>query len=389
MVQNTIVLLNSDNYARSLADHTMGIIPFLRNVLFMPKHREHVENKPVGCILLSQDWKTEICFQPKIEIYGPAGIRTFVRSILKMTLTSTGERYVVHELLNINDEITSCTLEELHTSECAGKNIRADRKTGFWTDIYTKSGLSVDAGPIEHRGELVYFPYVITSLTHKYLDPCIGYVIRESAPRYRKIVVLGDTYDASAIVPLCLNPSPSLVVHEATDAYISSSIDPKSNRGQEDVHSACIERGHSTPMMAGAFAKIVGARQLVLNHIGARFPAPQDHRRSQIAQRVTVMKEIERQASEAWGMGQAQVAVDFMKVEVSAPEYNDGHQYQEYYRGEAGYRETEGYHRENSYRRDEDGHRGESRNRSGYRESSDWTSQDRDAKRRRLHSASE
>lgn len=82
-----------------------------------------------------------------------------------MTLTCTGERYVVHELLSINDEITSCALEDLHTSECAGKNFQADRETGFWTNIYTESGLSVDAGPIEHRGELVHFPYIVTSLT--------------------------------------------------------------------------------------------------------------------------------------------------------------------------------------------------------------------------------
>lgn len=75
-----------------------------------------------------------------------------------MTLTSTGERYVVHELLSINDEITSCAPEELHTSECVGQNIRANRETGFWTNILTQSGVSVDAGPIEHRGMLFYSP---------------------------------------------------------------------------------------------------------------------------------------------------------------------------------------------------------------------------------------
>lgn len=132
-------------------------------------------------------------------------------------------------------------------------------------------------------------------------------------------------------------------------------------------------------MMAGAFAKLVGARQLVLNHIGARFPAPQDHRRSQITQRVAVMQEIERQASEAWGMGRAQVAVDFMKVEVNALEYNDGHQRREYYRGdswsghqgEAGYQGTEGYHRDKGGRSDYRGGSVNHRNRSGYRESDD------------------
>lgn len=99
---------------------------------------------------------TEMCIQPKIEIYGPAGIRTFVRSILKMTLTATGERYVVHELLGADDEITSCAQEELHTSEAAGQDIRAHPETGFWTDILSESGVSVDAGSIEHRGKFYY-----------------------------------------------------------------------------------------------------------------------------------------------------------------------------------------------------------------------------------------
>lgn len=136
--------------------------------------------------------------------------------------------------------------------------------------------------------------------------------------------------------------------------------------------------------MAGAFAKLVGARQLVLNHIGARFPAPQDHRRSQKAQREAVMSEIERQASEAWGMGQAQVAVDFMKVEVSALDYNDVHHLREYSRGDgpSGHREGAehrgGGHRRggNGHHRGENGyHRGEGsrRGKGGNYQGGDWS----------------
>lgn len=72
--------------------------------------------------------------------------------------------------------------------------------------------------------------------------------------------------------------------------------------------------------MAGAFAKLVGARQLVLNHIGSRFPAPQfTHRqRNTRALREGVLGEMEMQASEAWGGGRAQCAVDYFRVEVHA-----------------------------------------------------------------------
>ena len=79
--------------------------------------------------------------------------------------------------------------------------------------------------------------------------------------------------------------------------------------------------------MAGSFAKLVGARQLVLNHIGSRFSAPQNSNSKRTRDtRVSIMKEVERQASEVWEMGKAQAAVDFMKVEVYAvretPEFN-------------------------------------------------------------------
>ena len=67
----------------------------------------------------------------------------------------------------------------------------------------------------------------------------------------------------------------SLLVHEATDAYIPPRIDPDErtgrNRTKESVQKKAVERGHSTPEMAGAFARRVGAERLVMNHIGARY----------------------------------------------------------------------------------------------------------------------
>lgn len=101
-------------------------------------------------------------------------------------------------------------------------------------------------------------------------DPCIGYVFRESTKPFRKIVILGDTHDPSAIIPLCIEPSPSLLVHEATDAHISSDIDPKAKRPYDIVKQKALKRGHSIPPMAGIFAKTIGAQKLVLNHIGGR-----------------------------------------------------------------------------------------------------------------------
>lgn len=101
-------------------------------------------------------------------------------------------------------------------------------------------------------------------------DPCIGYIIREAHFPNRKLAILGDTCDASAIEPLLRFPPPSLLIHEATDACIPTSVDPQARRKDEEVREKVLARGHSTPAMAGEFAKRVSAERLVLNHIGSR-----------------------------------------------------------------------------------------------------------------------
>jgi ribonuclease Z len=126
-------------------------------------------------------------------------------------------------------------------------------------------------------------------------DPCIGYVFTEQlaqssrssgpVPHFstnistipRTIVILGDTSDPSALVPLITEVEDrdvSLLVHEATDAYIPPDIDSRGttgrNRTHEGVKTKAIAKGHSTPAMAGEFARLIGAQRLALNHIGAR-----------------------------------------------------------------------------------------------------------------------
>ncbi|KAG6833183.1 hypothetical protein H0H87_010245 [Tephrocybe sp. NHM501043] len=228
---------------------------------------------------------------------------------MKMTLTKTAGFFVVHELLRTTDRATPClpydeTIDNLHSpdmmhyNELPGQDIVCSND-GFWKEFAISGGhygdIYVDAGPILHR------------------DPCVGYVIREKLGPMRKLVILGDTYDPSAMIPLCTSPSPSLLVHEATDAHIPPHVDYNSRRSPEKVLETALARGHSIPSMAGEFAKAIGAERLVLNHIGSRFPAPKyekDHR-------TAVMSEIERQATEAWGSRtRAVAAYDYMTVRI-------------------------------------------------------------------------
>ena len=85
----------------------------------------------------------------------------------------------------------------------------------------------------------------------------------------RKIVILGDTYDPSPVKPLAIGAD--LLIHEATNAHLPG-LDPQTspNDTEEILEARTISRGHSTPQMAGRFAREIGARRLALNHFSAR-----------------------------------------------------------------------------------------------------------------------
>lgn len=148
----------------------MGIVPLLRSILFPP---------PVGGPAITSCVSKLVRFcldaihvpllldKPKIEIYGPSGIRSFVRQNMKMTLTKTAEFFVVHELLTKSDRVTPCLPHDaaigslhlpdvMHCNEVAGQDIICT-EDGFWKELTTSSGaygeICVDAGAILHRGQ--------------------------------------------------------------------------------------------------------------------------------------------------------------------------------------------------------------------------------------------
>ncbi|KAF9050723.1 Metallo-hydrolase/oxidoreductase [Hymenopellis radicata] len=295
------------------ADHVMGLVTLLRSLLY-PVPNPVLPPRPEKLL-------------PTIEIYGPAGIRNFVRMNMKMTFSKSADKYVVHELLSPSDAVTGCADDERHQSEAPGTDIRAD-ETGFWRSFASGQLSTVDAGPICHR------------------DPCLAYVFRRSpsagSPPSRSIAILGDTYDPSYITPLLDSP-PDLLIHEATDAFIPPYIDPRASRSVEAVQQAAHFRGHSTPDQAGAFARQVGAKRLILNHIGSRFTLPSSDQSERVFQiRQAVMLEIERQASEAWGMGRAKTARDFMRVDI--PLRDEHYGADEYPTSSNTYHETSQHH---------------------------------------------
>ena len=101
--------------------------------------------------------------------------------------------------------------------------------------------------------------------------PTLGYIFRETTGLARKLVILGDTCDPGAVRDLAQGCS--VLVHEATDAYIPPEVD-RALRGDKKtpamVQHATVAKGHSTPAMAGAFAKAVDAQRLYLNHFSKK-----------------------------------------------------------------------------------------------------------------------
>ena len=132
----------------------------------------------------------------------------------------------------------------------------------------------------------------------------------------RKVVILGDTYDPSAIADIAC--SPDLLVHEATNAHLPS-IDPNTKPIDTfgSVEARAKSRGHSTPQMAAAFATRIRARRLVLSHFSPRYPGNDDV--SEEAR--TIMKAIADLAREQFA-GEIICARDLMTIEVNLPQQN-------------------------------------------------------------------
>ncbi|KAJ7638993.1 beta-lactamase-like protein [Roridomyces roridus] len=313
-------------------DHIFGLLPLLAGIL----------NGAGGAADGTEDPRARIDVDnPVVEIYGPLGTRAYVRTGLKYTQSLLGLPYVVHELrLPWDPQSGDHTNLPRHRAESPnGRNIQ--QVDGVWPNIYQDPRVSVSAAPILHS------------------VPCVGYVVTESdvpgkidpkkyipelqrtntpmevmrrlqqgesvelsdgtvlhgPPRRagRKLCILGDTYDPSAIVPLALNAD--LLIHEATNAHLPG-IDPdtKPEDTHESIEARTRSRGHSTPQMAGVFGKRIGARQLILNHFSARYAGNDDVNEES----KKIMTAIGALAAQEFG-SEVACARDLMSVNIALP----------------------------------------------------------------------
>lgn len=209
---------------------------------------------------------------------------------------------------------------------------------GVWKDIFADNLISVSAAPIEHTVSCVgyvieeapvpmkmdpsqYVPHIKRNNAHMSLLSKIqrgedvtladGTVLEGLTKRTgRKIAILGDTCDPSPVSSLAAGAD--LLVHEATNAHLPG-IDPMTREEDtyETVEARTSSRGHSTPQMAGRFAKSIGAKRLVLNHFSSRYRGDDDVNE----EARTVMDAIRGLAQNEFG-GEVQCARDFWTVNV-------------------------------------------------------------------------
>ena len=119
----------------------------------------------------------------------------------------------------------------------------------------------------------------------------------------RKIVILGDTCDSRQLARLAANAD--VIVHEATNAAIER------DETVEGVLRTAISRGHSTPGMAGTFAKCCRAKQLVLTHFSSRYKGDDS------PESLQVMSKIVQEAQKSFANDNVTAARDLMHIPIA------------------------------------------------------------------------
>jgi ribonuclease BN (tRNA processing enzyme) len=204
----------------------------------------------------------------KTRLFAPFGIRSFLG-----TSISGNRSFDIHELvpplskramdqsvkpmiagpdgsfrLLENDYFSVLAVPIKHTVFCAGYVIVEKEQRGHIDAVRLTNDFHIPPGPIYRQlleGKAVHSP------DGREVRPEM--VIGPARPS-RKIVVLGDTCDPSAIGPFA--EGADVLVHEATCADADRAV--------------ALSKGHSTAGMAGAFARQIGAKRLILNHFSPR-----------------------------------------------------------------------------------------------------------------------
>lgn len=275
----------------------------------------------------------------KLRIYGPRGISMFINVALRVSRMKIPREFVIHELVETRqeaEELSRATGVPLHdwrneglrdtlvapeeVVDVVGNNNNNSNRGGggvkTW-NLCDNGNFNVRAGRLEHTvpcwgyvwterdqvGRLDMEKLMRTSLGGRAAGPWLAQLKRGETVdgvtrdqvcgpslQGRKVVVLGDTCDSSGIAHLA--QSCDLLVHEVTML--------------DAMQSKARKRGHSTPTMAGKFARDIRAYELAITHFGGEISANLDNK---------ALTEAAASIKKTFGKGPI-IARDFLKIQV-------------------------------------------------------------------------
>lgn len=284
-------------------------------------HGDHSFGLPGLLCLMGQNRNEDAA---PVEIFGPEGLRLYLRTALQLTHSRIAAKYRVHELKNVPN-LQQNSLSRGAQRRKLPPNLSADSSFGELPD---GKDIFPDDNGIWHLNPPGNVKVMAAAMVHTV--PCVGFVAKEpdrpgaldlskvehvlnrnyaalkkkgvkqpkkvykllkemkrdqtftfpdgtklkaadcvSRPKPGRVVaVCGDTSDASRLKPL-LKDRCDIVVHEATNAWLNEYFDK--HLDPEEVRRATVAHGHSTPEIAAEFAHAVNAKRLVLNHFSPRY----------------------------------------------------------------------------------------------------------------------
>lgn len=220
----------------------------IERILITHLHGDHCYGLPgmLACIAIHER-------RDPVELVGPRGLAELVHSTLRLSESVLPYRLEITELdgprtLGKRSGWSVSAHRIAHRITCYGYDLREDPRPGRF-DLEGARALGIPEGPLFGRlqdGNPVTLPDGRTINPDAVCAP----------PRPgRHVVLLGDTDDASGIADAAQDCD--LLVHETT---YEATRDGKARQW-----------GHSTTAMAGAFARRIAAKRLIITHFSSRY----------------------------------------------------------------------------------------------------------------------
>ena len=304
----------------------------IRKIFLTHAHGDHSFGLPGVLCLMGQSTQSERdiadpgddILEP-IDIYGPEGTRDLIRAVVQLSYSRVVAPHRIHELKGVpnlhryktSPRPTIRTRFDPNYGEREGSRDIYPDKNGCY-HLFEEGGFTVSAAPMQHTVPCV--GYVVTekdkpgTLKADDIGPIVernkdllkkqlkladvnkAYAVLknikqgehftfpdgttlsaeeivEPPKKGRKIVILGDTCNSDMIADLAQDAD--VLVHEATNAWIKE-FDLPRIASELALEKDTFNHGHSTPQMAGKFARKINAKRLILTHFSPRYRGGDD-----------------------------------------------------------------------------------------------------------------